>query len=76
MFLKHKPSGDLVEIMDLDQLFDPFESEVSGRFHAGEEMQDTAPFVKADLLFPSDEPLPRYWVDPHYKEKGAGQPRR
>lgn len=68
MFLKHTPSGDLVEILDLDMLFDPFKGDVSGRFHAGEEMQDPAPFTKAELVFPSGERLPRAWVDPHYKE--------
>ncbi len=67
MYLKHKPSGDLVEVMDTAALFDPFKDAVSGRFHAGEEMQDPAAFSKAELIFPSDEALPRCWVDPHYK---------
>lgn len=67
MFLKYKPSGDLVEILDLSLLFDPFKPEVTGRIHAGEEMQDPADFRKTDLLFPSDEPLPRAWTDPHYR---------
>lgn len=68
MFLKHERSGDLVEILDLSLLFDPFSPEVSGRFHAGEEMQDAASFKKAELVFPSGEALPRAWVDPRYKE--------
>lgn len=68
MYLKHEASGDMVEILDMDKLFDPFAAEVAGRFHAGEELQEPAPFRKADLVFPSGEPLPRCWTDPHYRE--------
>jgi hypothetical protein len=68
MYLKHIPSGDLVEVLDTAALFDPFQAEVSGRLHAGEELQEPASFAKADLGFPSDEPLPRCWVDGHYRE--------
>ncbi len=67
MYLKHKPSGDMVEVLDLGALFDPFVTTVPGRFHAGEELQDPAEFSKAELVFPSDEPLPRCWVDPEYR---------
>jgi hypothetical protein len=68
MYLKHKPSGDLVEVLDTQALFDPFRSELQGRFHAGEELQDPSAFAKADLGFPSGEGLPRCWTDPHYRE--------
>jgi hypothetical protein len=34
-------------------------------------MQDPASFNKSDLIFPSGERLPRYWVDVHYKDAGA-----
>lgn len=67
MYLMHQPSGDLVEVLTLDRLFDPFQRELSGRLHAGEELQDPAPFAKGELMFPSGEPLPRCWVDPAYK---------
>lgn len=69
MYLMHKPSGDLVEILTVDGLFDPFQKEVNGRMHAGEEMQDAATFAKSDLVFPSGEYLPRCWMDPNYKTK-------
>ncbi|MDO8596210.1 MAG: hypothetical protein Q7R45_06265 [Sulfuricaulis sp.] len=69
MFLRHKLSSDIVEVMDLEALFDPFRTEVKGRFHAGEEMQDPTGFRKSDMLFLSGEHLPRCWVDPHYKER-------
>ena len=54
-------SSALVEVLDLRQLFDPFAPTVLGRLHGGEELQDPAPFVKAELCFPSGEPLPRCW---------------
>jgi len=68
MFLKDKQAGHLVEILDLCALFDPLQSVVKGRIHAGEEMQDPTGFDKSDLIFPSGECLPRYWVDVHYRD--------
>ena len=44
-----------------------FQAAVPGRFHAGEEMQEPQDFAKSDLVFPSDEPLPRCWIDGSYK---------
>lgn len=69
MYLKEKTSGDLVEILDLVNLFDPFASEVRGRLHAGEELQEPASFAKSSLRFPSDEALPACWTDAKYREK-------
>lgn len=67
MFLRHRPSGDLVEVLSLADLFDPTRERIPGRFHAGEELQDPETFRKADLLFPSGEALPRCWIDAHYR---------
>ena len=67
MYLRHKPSGDLVEVLDLRSLVDPHRWQIAGRFHAGEELQDPANFPKADLVFPSGETLPRCWTDPKYR---------
>lgn len=69
MYLKHKPTGDFVEVLDINTLIDPCKSSLSGRYHAGEEMQEPAMFKKSELVFPSDEHLPRCWLDPHYQEK-------
>ena len=69
MFLKDRKTGDVVEILDLGALFDPNRDAVEGRFHAGEEMQEPAPFGKATLLFPSGENLPRCWLDPDYRSR-------
>ena len=67
MFLKHKTSGDMVEVMDLSGLFDPCVGDFQGRYHAGEEMPDPEVFNKVDLAFPSGEALPRCWMDPNYR---------
>ena len=66
MFLKTRQDGSLLEVLNLQQLFDPFATAVEGQLHAGEEVQDREPFAKADLLFPSGESLPRCWIDAAY----------
>lgn len=68
MFLKHVRSGDLVEVLDTAALVNPYEGVIEGRFHAGEELQDPAKFSKRELIFPSEERLPRCWTDPEYKQ--------
>ena len=68
MFLKDRTSGDLVEILSLRDLFDPFQVEVMGRYQQGEEVQDPEKLKKAELTFPSGEALPQSWIDPHYQD--------
>jgi hypothetical protein len=67
MFLKKKSSGDLVELLEVENLYNPFKKEIFGRFHAGEEMQDPEMFLKSELIFPSGESLPQCWLDPDYQ---------
>ena len=67
MYLKDSRNGDMVEILDVTQLFDPNQAQVKGRHHAGEEMPDPQAFAKAELCFPSGEPLPRCWLDVGWK---------
>lgn len=67
MYLKDKSSGDLVEVIDVGAMIDPCQAQLSGRFHAGEELQDPASFKKGELEFPSGEALPRCWIDPDYR---------
>lgn len=67
MFLKHNPSGDLIEVIDLVQMYDPLSKVVLGRFQAGEEVQEPEEFSKMDLVFPSGETLPRCWRDNQYR---------
>lgn len=69
MLLKHKKTGSLVEVMDIRNLTDPFQPSVMGRLHSGEEQQEPERVAKSDLVFPSDEKLPRCWFDPDYKKK-------
>jgi len=63
MFLRvlHDDDSSLLEVLDLPQLFDPFEPQVLGRLHAGEELQEPQSWPKAQLRFPSGEPLPSCW---------------
>ena len=71
MFLKHKQSGKLVEVLSLRDLFNPNHNELVGRYHAGEELQDPEKFPTADLIFQSGEALPKCWVDIHYRDAEA-----
>ncbi len=67
MYLLHRTSGDLVEVLDVSEAIDPCKDSLGGRFHAGEEIQEPETFAKSDLVFPSGEALPRCWLDPDYK---------
>jgi hypothetical protein len=71
MFLKHSTKGDLVEILALNDLFDPFSTLVVGRYQHGEEVQDPEKFSKSELEFPSGEALPRCWLDAHYRDSAV-----
>ena len=79
MFLKESSSGHLVEILSLNDLFNPLHPKLVGRYHHGEEVQDAEKFAKSDLEFPSGEPLPLCWLDSHYRDaevyrkRGGGQ---
>jgi len=68
MFLKEKKDGHLVEILSLGDLFNPTVTTVVGRLHYGDEMGEPDKFPKAELIFPSGEALPRYWLDIHYRD--------
>jgi hypothetical protein len=69
MFLKTQQDGSLVEVLELHQLFDPFNDRVLARLHAGEELQDPELILKSDLLFPSGEALPLCWLNPSYGQR-------
>ena len=68
MFLRQKNTKHLVEVLDLDELFDPVKPAFRGRLNVGEEMPDPDTFIKADVCFPSGEALPRCWIDVHYRD--------
>ncbi len=67
MFLKDKTSGELVQVLTIQNLSDPFLDEVAGRYQRGEEVQDPVQVKKTELIFPSGEVLPRCWTDPLYR---------
>ncbi|MFT6341431.1 MAG: hypothetical protein ACJASW_002616 [Polaribacter sp.] len=68
MFLKERESGHLVQVADLTELVNPLRSQITGCYHHGEEAQEAEPFSKGDLVFLSGEPLPRCWMDSHYRD--------
>lgn len=67
MYLRNTENGDMVEVLDMAALIDPNVSNISGRYHAGEEMQEPLLFPKSTLQFPSGEALPRCWMDTNYR---------
>ncbi|AKG21602.1 hypothetical protein [Calothrix sp. 336/3] len=68
MLLQDKQNGNLVEILDIKQLFDPTKNILKGQYQAGEEEQDPEEFEKQSLIFPSGEELPRCWLDANYNQ--------
>jgi hypothetical protein len=68
MLLKETRHNELVEILAINDLFNPFCEDLVGRYTHGEEAQDPEKFKKIDLVFQSGEPLPRCWLDAHYRD--------
>jgi hypothetical protein len=68
MFLQHKLSKHIVEILEVRDLWNPSVEKVMGQSHAGEELQDPELFTKSHLSFLSGEPLPMCWLDSRYRE--------
>jgi hypothetical protein len=69
MLLQDKKTGNLVEVMDLESLINPNNSEIVIQVQAGEEEQDPEPLRKKNLSFPSGEDLPVCWLDANYKNR-------
>jgi hypothetical protein len=76
MFLKQNSTGKLVDVLSQRDLFNPLHRLIVGRYHAGEELQDPESFDKSELVFVSDEPLPRCWIDVHYRDEAVHRPYR
>jgi hypothetical protein len=68
MYLMQKDSEKLIEVLSLNDLFNPNHHNIVGRFHAGEELQDAETFGKDQIKFPSGEPLPQCWLDSNYRQ--------
>jgi hypothetical protein len=71
MFLMQRQNGHLVEVVDMESLYDPCRGKILAKSHAGEEMQDPEDFAKSEMVFPSGEPLPRCWLDSNYRLQAA-----
>jgi len=68
MFLQEKSHHEMIEILSLSDLFDPFNKTLVGRYQHGEEVQDPEKFDKSNLQFLSGEDLPECWLDAHYRD--------
>lgn len=68
MFLQTKSTHEMLEVLSLNDLFDPFNKTLIGRYQHGEEVQDPEHFEKSNLQFLSGENLPRCWLDAHYRD--------
>ena len=69
MFLQHKRSGHMIDVLQPQQLFDLYQAQVLGVDQVGEEAQDAELFKKQDLCFLSGEALPECWLDPNYRQQ-------
>ncbi|MEA5514521.1 acetyltransferase [Nodularia sp. UHCC 0506] len=67
MFLQLKDSGDIVKILDFQELIDPNNNIIHAQDQLGEEEQEPDTYKKQNLVFPSGESLPRCWVDANYR---------
>lgn len=68
MLMMLKESGDLVELKQPNNLWDPYEQRVDAWRLSGEEQQELEAFNKSELAFLSKEPLPKCWYDVHYRD--------
>ena len=68
MFLSERDSGHMVEVLNVNDLFDLYRDEIVGRYQHGEEVQDPELFSKSNLQFLSGEDLPKCWLDAHYRD--------
>lgn len=71
MFLRHVPTDDLVEVIDLTDVINPSSTTIRARAHTGECVNRPENFLKTELAFLSGESLPLCWVDCHYHEHVA-----
>lgn len=69
MFVRRREDESLIQVLDFDELIDPFQEKIQGRQKAGQEVQPVQSFEKSNLIFPSGESLPQCWTDPDYHSK-------
>ncbi|OAN11081.1 acetyltransferase [Photobacterium jeanii] len=69
MFLKETRSGDLVDVIDMSSLTNPFNQQVTVQYQSGEDLADPVAIDKQQLAFPSGEQLPECWLNGYYRIK-------
>ena len=62
MFLKHVPTDDLVEVVNLSDVTNPHSATIRVRSYENDVIQRPRNCLKNDLSFPSGEPLPACWT--------------
>ncbi|MDO6705870.1 acetyltransferase [Photobacterium sp. 1_MG-2023] len=67
MFLKESRTGDLVDVVDMASLTNPFKRHVTVQFQSGEDLAEPVILEKQQLAFPSGEGLPECWVNGYYR---------
>ena len=67
MLLQLKENGELVKIVDVQELINPNSDTVQAKEQQGQEEQQADSYKKENLVFPSGESLPRCWMDANYK---------
>jgi len=71
MFLKYKPTEDLVEVLSLPDVTNPHCATIRARSYEGETIQRPRKYLKTDLAFPSGEPLPACWLMTYKQQHAA-----
>lgn len=69
MFLKETRTGDLVDVIDMGSLINPFTQQVDVQYQSGEDLADPVAIDKQNLAFPSGEQLPECWINGYYRFK-------
>lgn len=67
MLLQIKESGELVKVLDVQELIDPNTNNIRAQEQEGEEEQQPDSYSKQNLAFPSGESLPQCWLDANYR---------
>ena len=71
MLLQLKDSGELVKVIDVQELINPNQDVVHAQQEEGQEEQQADSYKKENLVFPSGETLPRCWLDADYRNAKA-----
>ena len=71
MYLKHIPTGDIVQVIDLQDVVNPHSPTVRAKVHDSERTQQPENILKSELVFLSGETLPLCWMDGTFKASVA-----